>query len=93
MQSAKEIEARFGISEAEVQAAAEPWEHGDVVGEASGPIRIGRPLKFGESLQFVGFKLPAQQAEAMDLRASSLGLSRSDYLRQLVYADLANEAL
>ena len=47
-------------------------------------------LKFGEPLQFVGFKDTPQKVAAMDERASKLGMSRSDYLRSLVRKDLAS---
>lgn len=54
-----------------------------------GPVICGRPLKFGEEMKQVGFKEPLSTIDAIDERAKSLGLKRSDYLRKLVDDDLA----
>jgi predicted DNA binding CopG/RHH family protein len=44
---------------------------------------------FGEEMRQVGFKEPIGKVEAIDRRAASLGLKRSEYLRMLVERDLA----
>lgn len=53
----------------------------------------GRPLKFGEELKLVGFKLPERTIQLIDKRAASLGMKRSDYLRWLVNKDLEESGM
>lgn len=90
MLTAKEIEEKYGLSpelldELERDAAA-----GNLPGIPSGPIVVGRPLLFGEKLKSVTFKEPESKVSAIDARAKSLSMSRSDYLRWLVDSDLAS---
>ena len=89
MKTDKEIEEMFGLTREDIEELAAPWEAGDVPGEPVGDIIVGRPLKFGEALKMVGFKDTEGKIEAMDKRADSLGMKRSDYLRWLVDRDLA----
>ena len=86
MKTAKELEEMFGVTAEQL----DEWEKEAAQGEQVGEIIVGRPLKFGEPLQFVGFKDTPQKVAAMDERASKLGMSRSDYLRSLVRKDLAS---
>ena len=90
MLTAKEIEEKYGLSpelldELERDAAA-----GNLPGIPSGSIVVGRPLLFGEKLKSVTFKEPESKVSAIDARAKSLSMSRSDYLRWLVDSDLAS---
>ena len=57
----------------------------------AGETRVvrGRPLKFGEELAAVTFKIPRRELSEVDARAKHEGMSRSDYLRRLVDRDLA----
>ncbi len=93
MMTAEEIEERFGISQADVEEWAAPYERGEVPGEPVGEVVYGRPLKFGEPLQTITFKDTEQHIHAMDARADELGFKRSDYLRWLVSQDLAAAGL
>ena len=93
MMTAEEIEERFGISQAQVEEWAAPWERGELPGEPVGEVIYGRPLKFGEPLQTITFKDTEQHIHAMDARADELGLKRSDYLRWLISQDLAAAGL
>ncbi len=93
MRTEKEIEEMFGLTTEEIEALAAPWDAGEVVGEPVGEIIVGRPLKFGEALKVVGFKDTKRKIDAMDRRADSLGMKRSDYLRWLVDQDLAAASL
>lgn len=85
----KELEDLFDITAAEIESNAAPWEAGKVDGEPAGPVVMGRPLKFGVALRSVGFKDTEEKVRAIDKRAAALGVSRSDYLRNLVDKDLA----
>ncbi|MDR1422220.1 MAG: hypothetical protein LBI64_05080 [Coriobacteriales bacterium] len=68
---------------------AEACERGEYPGTPVGEILVGRPLLFGEELKPVTFKETERKIAAIDRRAASLDVSRSDYLRHLVDEDLA----
>lgn len=84
----EELERRFGITSEQLEEYEEVFARGELPSEPLPLKRRGRPLKFGEEMQFVGFKEPQATISNMDLRASDLGMSRSDYLRHLVEQDL-----
>ena len=86
--TAKEIERKYGISTSKLEEVDERAVAGELPGE-SGPVSAGRPLKFGTALKMVGYKEVPETVEAIDRRAGSLGMTRSDYLRSLVRQDLA----
>lgn len=85
---AKEIEKKYGVSASRLDEIDERAARGELPGE-SGPVSVGRPLKFGTALKMVGYKEVPETVEAIDRRAESLGMTRSDYLRNLVRKDLA----
>lgn len=91
--SYKEAEQRFGITREQIEEWDEACCKGDVPGEPVGKVMRGRPLKFGEGMQLVGFKEPRKMITFMDSRAKDLGMSRSDYLRHLVSEDLKTAGL
>ena len=86
--TAKEIEKKYGISASRLDEIEERAARGELPGEP-GPVSAGRPLKFGTALKMVGYKEVPEIVEAIDRRAGSLGMTRSDYLRDLVRKDLA----
>ena len=86
--TSKEIEAEFGIPADQLEQWADDAEKGVYHGEPRGEVVRGRPLMFGEETRQVGFKEPLRKIELIDLRASQLGMRRSDYLRHLVDQDL-----
>jgi len=75
------------LSDEMIEQIAEAFERGEWPGTESRIVK-GRPLLFGVELQSVTFKAPAQKVEALDRRAASLDMSRSDYLRNLLDKDL-----
>ena len=77
------------ITDEQLDAWAEACERGEYPGEPTGEIIVGRPLMFGEEMNPVTFKMPLAKIRAVNDRAAELDLSRSDYLRMLVDADLA----
>ena len=87
--SGKDAQSKYGLSPADIDVLEEQASRGILPGDP-GSASVGRPMKFGAPLRMVGFKETAETIEAMDCRASSLGLSRSDYLRYLIDQDLAN---
>ena len=73
-----------------LEEMAEACERGEYPGEPTGEILVGRPLKFGEEMELITFKMPASKVVQVNARAAELDISRSDYLRQLVDRDLAS---
>lgn len=85
-----ELERMFGITSDRIEeidrSASSGILEGNAVSTVTGP---GRPPLFGEPMQQVSFKEASETVEAIDRRAKSLGMHRSEYLRQLVANDLA----
>jgi hypothetical protein len=71
-----------------MEQIAEAFERGEWPGTESRVVQ-GRPLMLGEELQSVTFKAPARKVAALDEKAATLDMSRSDYLRRLLDNDLA----
>ncbi|MCL2806929.1 MAG: CopG family transcriptional regulator [Coriobacteriia bacterium] len=70
-----------------IEQIAKSFERGEWPG-AKSKIVQGRPLMLGEDLQSVTFRVPIKKVAALDKRAASLSMSRSDYLRSLLDNDL-----
>jgi hypothetical protein len=85
----RELEKMFDVTAEQIAEYSEACERGEYPGKPVGDIIIGRPLKFGEELRPVTFKERDAIITAIDKRAASLDMSRSDYLRNLVRRDLA----
>jgi hypothetical protein len=85
----EDLNKKFGVTEEQLDAWAEACERDEYPGKPIGEIIIGRPLMFGGELKPVTFKEPQSKVAAIDSRAASLNLSRSDYLRLVVDKDLA----
>lgn len=91
--SAKELEDLFGVTAEQIEEWDEMMVGGELPGEPVGEVMVGRPLLFGVELKSVGFKETEEKIVAIDKRADSLGMKRSDYLRWLVDKDLASAAV
>jgi hypothetical protein len=87
--NAKEMEARFQVTNEQIETWAAECELGIYPGKSSGKIINGRSFLSGEELKPVTFKETKQKIAAIDRKAASLGQSRSDYLRHLVDKDLS----
>lgn len=83
----EELEAEYGMAASEVEALASDAEKGILHGEVR-KVVMGRPLMFGEEMKQISFKEPVCKIDAIDMRASQLGMKRSDYLRYLIDEDL-----
>ncbi len=77
------------ITDEMLDEIADAFERGQWPGTSSRIVK-GRPLILGEPLKSVTFKDTANELAAMDKRAASLNMSRSDYLRYLIRQDLAS---
>jgi hypothetical protein len=84
----EEVRKFFGYTDEKLEKMERDASEGIFEGEP-GKIVFGRPLKFGDELRPVTFKETKQKISEMDTRAASKGMSRSDYLRDLVRRDLA----
>jgi hypothetical protein len=76
------------LTDAEMNKIAEMFERREWPKGKTEIVR-GRPLLFDEELQSVTFKVPVRKVIAMDQKAATLDMSRSDYLRSLLDNDLA----
>lgn len=83
------LNALLGLSETELDRRAESFEDGSWDRTRYGSPSLGRPALFGEPMQPITFKETPSVIAAIDERAASLGVTRSDYLRGLVAKDLA----
>ncbi len=79
------------ISDEQLEDIAQMFERGEWP-EGKTHILRGRPLILGEELQSVTYRDTKRKVAAMDKRAKTLHMSRSDYLRDLVSKDLASAA-
>ena len=87
----KRLEEKYGVTAEQISEWSTAAEQGEYPGKP-GRTTAGRPLMFGEELLPVTFKEPRKKIAAIDARARSQGMSRSDYLRDLVNKDLAGIA-
>lgn len=85
----RQLEEKYGVTARQIAEWSKAAERGEYPGSPKGEIVVGRPFLFGEELRPVTFKEPRAKIAAIDARAKSQGISRSDYLRGLVDKDLA----
>ena len=89
----RQLEEKYGVTASQIKEWSEAAERGEYPGVPKGEPIVGRPLLFGEEQKPVTFKEPKSRIIAIDERAKTLNMSRSDYLRSLVEKDLAGIAL
>ena len=66
----------------------------EIPGKPVGEVVVGRPLLFRRGAEIGGFfKETEEKIEAIDRRADSLGMHRSEYLRWLIDKDLASASV
>ena len=86
----RDLAKTYGLSDDEIEALSadgDAYASGDW---PSGVTRVGRPRKFDEEQTFIGFRDTVAVRAAIDMKAAAAGMSRSDYLRDLVRRDLAS---
>ncbi len=90
MVSNEKLKREYGLSDselAELESSADNYEAGKW---PEGTVSVmGRPTLFDERMVSVTYRDTESEVRLMDARASSLGMSRSSYLRSLVRRDLA----
>ena len=88
----EEMNKLLGMTEAEMDSVAEEYESDAWDSGNFGKSLVGRPPLYEVAMGTVSFKEEKPKIELIDARALSLGMTRSDYLRQLVDKDLAATA-
>lgn len=89
----EEINRMLGLSEAEMDALAQEFETDawDASGFKKAPV--GRPPLGDSETKTLTFKIPVSTLHEVENRASGLGVSRSEYLRDLINKDLHASAV
>ena len=90
-----ELESMFNVTANEIAEWDEGACKGSLPGKPSKKVVYGpgRPQLFGETMKQIGFREPVSKANIIEIRANTLGLKRSDYLRTLVDDDLRKVGL
>lgn len=70
------------ITDEEIEAMAEAIESGELPGQWSGEVVVGRPRLADEPLDVISFKMPHSAAQAVKRAAEQEGISRSSFLRK-----------
>lgn len=89
MVNREELNALIGMDEDEMDARAAAYEDDSWDSSHMGKVTMGRPPLYGEPLKSISFREAASKVAAMDKRAASLSMTRSDYIRSLIDRDLA----
>ncbi len=84
-----ELNNLLNATEEELDAQAEEYETDTWNASSLGKVTAGRPPLFNEAMMTVTFKEPKDKIAAIDKRATSLHMSRSEYLRWVTNKDLA----
>lgn len=80
----------YGLTEADLRRFdrdAQSYEQG--VFSPGNTVRIGRPPLSEEALVTVAFKIPKSKRDSMDLSARERGVTRSEFLRDLIDRELS----
>lgn len=85
----EEMNALIGLTEEDMDAVGREYEADAWQASALGTPRPGRPSLYDVPMRSVTFKESASTVAAMDSRAASLHMTRSDYIRRLIERDLA----
>ena len=83
----EELEKRFNVTKAQLDALAAPFERGEW--PEGRTTLLGRSRLAEEEIRTVTFKLPVSQIAALDGLAENAGLTRSEALREAVRRELA----
>ncbi|MDR2109625.1 MAG: ribbon-helix-helix domain-containing protein [Coriobacteriales bacterium] len=87
--SREALNKKFGVTEQMLDEMAEEYENGTWSGPV-GKIVMGRPSIANEEVRPITFRLPLAKIKALDDRASQLGGTRSEALREAVNEYLAH---
>lgn len=88
--SREELNRRFGVTDAELDEWARPFEDGTWDGVVT-DVRMGRPKLFDEDMQTVSFRLPLSRQEAVEAACKERGMSKSEFFRQAIDRFLAEQ--
>lgn len=85
-----ELNTLAGETEETLDAIAAEYESDEWDSSRLGKVKMGRPTLFDEPMRSVTFKESASTIKRIDERATSLRMTRSDYIRSLIDRDLAS---
>lgn len=83
-----ELDNGYVLTEEEIEREAEMWESDTWEGPLVN-LRIGRPPISSEELGTVTFKAPKSRIAAMEERARSEGMSKSQFMRKAMEQAIA----
>lgn len=76
------------LTDEELEREAEEYENGTWEGHLTN-VRIGRPNLCDEELGTVTFKAPRSRIEAMERKAASQGMTKSQFMREAMEQAIA----
>ncbi len=83
-----EMNRRLGLSETQMDKIAEKYEQDAWEPGTFEKVFVGRPTLGVSETKTMTFKIPAETLFEVDNRASCLGITRSQYVRNLIDKDL-----
>ncbi len=84
----EEINRRLGLSEAQMDEIGEKYEQDAWESGTFEKVFVGRPPLGEGKTKTMTFKIPAETLFEIDNRAGCLGITRSQYVRDLIDKDL-----
>lgn len=78
------------VTDEELERDARAWESGDWEGRLE-PVRVAVPERDADSdgMALVSFRIPGSRARAVEAAAKRAGISKSEFYRRAVDAELA----
>jgi hypothetical protein len=89
MTSRNEINARFGVTDEQLDAWAAEYDSQTFDVNDLGATTLGRPKLYDEDLETVSFRLPLSRIDAVEQTSKRLGISKSDFFRRAIDRELA----
>jgi hypothetical protein len=89
MATRDEINAKFGVTEDQLDAWAAEYDNEMFDPVDLGATTLGRPKLYNEDLETVSFRLPLSRIDAVEQTAKRLGISKSDFFRRAIDRELA----
>ena len=88
MQKKYITESGLELTDELLDEMAKKYEDGTWTGKL-GKIVVGRPSLADEDVKSVSFRLPVSKISIIDSRALAKGITRSEYIREIIEAEIA----
>lgn len=89
----EEMNKRLGLTEREMDLKGQEYESDAWDAKSIKKVFVGRPALSSGETKTMTLKIPESTLFEVDHRAYSLGVSRSKYIRDLIYSDLRTTKL